>query len=84
MQPFLAYGDNVLVNIFSYIFRDPDIGDVVVLRAPKGMIMVKRITKKRDNVYFVRGDNETESTDSRKFGWIERKEIVGKVITRIK
>lgn len=32
------------------------------------------------NKIFVVGDNETQSTDSRSFGWIERKNIIGKVV----
>lgn len=30
--------------------------------------------------YYVLGDNPSQSTDSREFGWIKRKEIIGKVI----
>lgn len=83
MRPFFAHGDTILVNIFSYIFHDPSIGDVVVLRSPTDMMVIKRITRRKNNLYFVRGDNQKESTDSRVFGWIERKEIAGKVLLKI-
>ena len=36
-----------------------------------------------DKYYFVLGDNLSESTDSRVFGWVGERDIVGKVIYRI-
>lgn len=71
--------DAVLVSKFSYIFGEPQIGDIVVLKFKKRYI-IKRIAKKEQNKYFVLGDNLEESIDSRKFGWISKKDIVGKVI----
>ena len=44
---------------------------------------IKRITKIDGEKYFVSGDNEKDSMDSRRFGWIEKKDILGKVIYRI-
>ena len=85
MNPTFKAGDVVLVNGLSYILSKPKIGDLVVLKREK--YMIKRITKINPSVdgnkFFVIGDNRKESTDSRKFGWIKRKEIVGKVMFKI-
>jgi len=35
---------------------------------------------KGEILYFVLGDNKQESTDSRHFGWIKKKQIIGQVI----
>jgi len=61
-------------------------GDVIVLRQPDTQrIIIKRISKIDGGRYFVLGDNSSASTDSRHFGWIEKKAIIAKVLwtTRI-
>lgn len=56
------------------------VGDLVAFRK-NGKAMVKRVRQMSSNRgIFVLGDNEKESTDSRKFGWIDKKDILGKVI----
>ena len=81
MSPAFKSGDTVLVNKLSYFLNRPNIGDVVVLRQKK--FIIKRIAKIEGGKYFVTGDNKKESTDSKSFGWINREEIVGKVIFKI-
>ena len=81
MNPTFKAGDVVLVNRLSYIFSKPKIGDSVILKREK--YIIKRVTKTKDNAFFVMGDNKKQSTDSRKFGWLNKKEIVGKVILKI-
>ncbi len=81
MSPTFESGDVVLVNRLSYLFGKPKIGDLVVLR--KNKYIIKRISKIKENQFFVIGDNERESTDSRSFGWIKKKEIIGKVMFKI-
>lgn len=54
-------------------------GDLVVIKV-NDKEMIKRIQGVFDQNIFVVGDNEKESTDSRKFGSISRDQIVGKVI----
>ncbi len=54
-------------------------GELVVAKA-KGRLIVKRIRRKKGNRFFLTGDNEEASTDSRQFGWISRSAIIAKVI----
>lgn len=82
MFPVLIQGDRVLVNKAVYWFARPCIGDIVACKDPRnGNILIKRITKREGGTYFVEGDNKRESTDSRAFGWIKKKDIIGKVIS---
>lgn len=86
MDPTFKDGDMVLINRLSYFFKKPKIGNVVVLNREK--FIIKRIAKINPsagsgNKYYVVGDNQKQSTDSRNFGWVDRKEIVGKVILKI-
>lgn len=81
MLPTFKSGDVILVNRFSYLFSKPKVGDVIVLKKKK--FIIKRITKINKNRLFIKGENKKESTDSRNFGWVDRKEIIGKVIYKI-
>lgn len=77
MLPTLKPGQDVLVLTW---FINPKIGDMVSVKV-NGKDMVKRVRQmSSDQGIFVIGDNEKESTDSRKFGWINRLQIIGKVI----
>lgn len=76
MLPKLKAGQDVLVWCWFYT---PKVGDIVVIKV-NGKEMIKRVQKTDDRRIFVVGDNEKESTDSRKFGPINRKQIIGKVI----
>ena len=77
MSPTLEPEDIVLVNRFS----TPKLGDIVAAKDPRdGKILIKRVSKIKNNKYFVTGDNKKKSTDSRTFGWIKKKDIIGKVI----
>lgn len=78
MQPSLNHGDTVLVNRLSYLFKSPKIGDAVAIYDPRdGKVLIKRISKIDNKKFFVVGDNKKFSTDSRVFGWIEKKDIIG-------
>jgi len=79
MEPLLKEGQQILANKTSYIIGKPKIGDIVVAKL-KNNYIIKKIEKARENKYFIVGENIKESTDSREFGWIEKKDIVGKVI----
>ena len=81
MSPAFRDGDMVLAGSFSYFLKNPKVGDLVVLKKEK--YIIKRIKKIDGDRFFVEGDNKKESIDSRSFGWISRKDIVGKVIYKI-
>ena len=81
MAPTFREGDNVLVSSIPYFFSNPKVGDIVILKREK--YIIKRITKMRNGKFFLVGDNKKESTDSRNFGWVSEKEILGKVIVKL-
>jgi len=79
MEPSFFPGETVLVikKIFSII----SVGDVVVLYDPRTKKQIlKRVSKIKNTMYFVLGDNANESTDSRVFGWVFKSAIIGRVI----
>lgn len=79
MIPTLNNNDSVLV--LSYILTSPKIGDIVVAMHGEKHI-IKRITKIKGNTFFLSGENTLESTDSRRFGFVNRHDIIGKVILK--
>lgn len=79
MLPTLKPGQDVLVFNWAYIFSKPKKGDIVVFKVD-GREMVKRVQMYHGRGIFVTGDNRKYSTDSRKFGLIDRLGIIGKVI----
>lgn len=78
MSPHLNSGDLVI------IFRTKNVkkNDVIVFDK-SGDYFVKRVAEIKDSKFFLEGDNKKESIDSRKFGWIDKKDIVGKVVYKI-
>lgn len=81
MHPTLQEREVVFVNRLSFLFHTPQIGDIIAFRDPRDKkVLIKRITKRVKEKYFVEGDNKKHSTDSREFGMIGRNDIVGKVI----
>jgi len=81
MEPSYKEGKRVLVQK-KWFFCTMNIGDAIVLQDPRnGKLIIKRIHRKKDKKeYFVLGDNAKESTDSREFGWVEWRNILGKVM----
>lgn len=82
MKPTILQGQTVLVSKIPYLFSKPKVGDIVAFKKEE-KIFIKRVVKIDNEKHFVKGDNKKDSMDSRRFGWIERREIVGKVIYRL-
>lgn len=92
MEPGFSSGERILVNRLNYVLRKPRRGEVVIVRDPRdeSRELLKRIVavpgdivegiRLRPNAYFVKGDNERQSTDSRAFGPLDRDLIAGKVL----
>lgn len=83
MEPTIREGEVLLVNKVQYLLKEPKVGDIVVLKNPlreKGKkYIIKRIQKIQGDKFFVMGDNKRASVDSRRFGWINKKNILGKI-----
>ena len=82
MLPLLKPDDEVLVDYKAYKKNSPQLEDIVVAKHPyqNNLKLIKRVKRVGNNSYFLQGDNEDYSTDSRHFGEITLKEILGKVI----
>lgn len=83
MFPALKEGQDILSFNWAYLGRKPKAGDIVTVKRGKGKgerEIIKRVQRiEGDKVYLI-GDNMEESTDSRHFGPIHNKQIIGKVI----
>lgn len=75
MLPLLRPGQLVVVAP-KWRYREED----VVVVAHNDLEKIKRIRSVQYGKYDVRGDNSAASTDSRHFGLLERRSIIGKVI----
>ena len=83
MHPTLKEGDLVLINPHAALA----IGDIVVARHPfkKSINIIKRIAEILPGErYILLSDNLDESSDSRSFGAIAAKDILGKAEAKIK
>jgi len=79
MSPKISEGNEILVSSIPFIFLNPRCGDVVAFK--KGnKVFIKRIKKVEEDKYYLIGDNDKDSFDSRKFGSVYRKNVIGKVI----
>jgi nickel-type superoxide dismutase maturation protease len=85
MLPLLKPGEEILVDSQAYQNSCPQIGDLVVAIHPhhSELRIVKRvILTLEDGSCFLQGDNSAGSSDSRSFGAVNLKQIVGKVTSR--
>jgi phage repressor protein C with HTH and peptisase S24 domain len=57
------------------------VGDVVGFKFNDN-ILIKRIAKIKQKQYYVLGDNQNNSLDSRKLGWLGIEKLIFKVIFR--
>ncbi len=83
MEPTLRDGDVVFINPAAYAQTRPLDGDVVVAKHPKQLELeiIKRVEFTDDRGVYLRSDNDQEpnATDSRSFGMIPDKLIIGQV-----
>ena len=54
-------------------------GDLIIIKH-EGVEKIKRIHELAEDNLFVLGDHPEHSTDSRHFGWIERGQVIAKVL----
>lgn len=82
MEPTIKNAQTVLVSSIPYFFSKPKIGDIVAFKNNE-KVFIKRIARVENQRYFMTGDNKNDTMDSKDFGWIDKKEIVGKIIIAI-
>jgi nickel-type superoxide dismutase maturation protease len=81
MVPTLLHGDQLLVHYGAELRP----GDVAVLRHPlqQDLLIVKRLTERRESGWWVLGDNlGAEGVDSRSFGTVPEELLLGRVRAR--
>jgi len=85
LSPFFLEGDFVVVSKIPFVLRRIRAGDIVVFEHPTYGKMIKKVDhlSTDGNEIFVLGTHP-ESTDSRQFGPLSRRQLVGKVIWHIK
>lgn len=85
MLPAIKPGDYVIINTLCHKFFRPARGDIIVLKHPHNdLIIIKRVKSiSKNGKLFVAGDNKRASEDSRKFGPVNLKDVIGKVVITI-
>lgn len=79
MEPELTEGDEVLVSPIPYILFRPKEKDIIAFRL-SNKILIKRIKRINRSHFLPQGDN---ISDSLRLGWIEKKDIIGKLIFKL-
>ncbi|MEM6518129.1 MAG: nickel-type superoxide dismutase maturation protease [Cyanobacteria bacterium P01_C01_bin.70] len=85
MTPVLLAQQEVLINPSAYQKRLPQPDDIVVARHPHQprLRIIKRVLfVEPDGRCYLRGDNQSASTDSRQFGLVVLNHIDGQVLCR--
>jgi signal peptidase I len=94
MEPALLPGERLLFDRLAYVRNRPRAGDVVLVAHPlrPELRMVKRLAGApgitiggrtlAPGEYWVLGDNTGESTDSREFGPVRRRDLLGRAWVR--
>ena len=84
MQPTLEPGDRVLVRQLGQK-TTPSLGSVVVTWHPQRskLRLIKRLKSVEETGLWLLGDNPAESTDSRQWGAVPMKLLIGEVVGRL-
>ena len=94
MDPTLHTGQLLLINRLAYLRSSPQVGDIVVVsfgnqgeitfvkrvEGIAGQLVAGRLAPLGQNQLFIEGDNRSFSTDSRSYGPITERQVLGKVI----
>ena len=93
MEPAIKNGTVLIINRLRYGLRlplqkeylinwaQPKPGEVLVFYTPTGELAVKRCTQLNEwGSFYVEGDNENASYDSRSYGPVHVDNIIGKVL----
>lgn len=85
LHPDFKDGDYVLVAKTPFPARHIRVGDVIVFQQPGYPRLIKRVKQVLNGgrAFEVRG-TQVESTDSRNFGLVDRRQISGKVLWHIR
>lgn len=83
MEPALNEGDWIVVR-WKPRRKRLTVGDIVVVERDDqpGVQYIKRIIKIEKKRFWVEGDNSERSIDSKSWGFLNRKEIIGKYLFR--
>ncbi len=85
MLPLYFDGEIIEIDTTAYLHKLPQVDDDILFKHPyqKQTYLIKRIAEvTADGDYYVLGLNPSQSTDSRSFGAIKLKAIVGKLIKK--
>ena len=85
LEPEYQEGDYVVVSIVPFFFRSIRAGDVIVFQQLVFGIMIKRVEwlDSGQGCVFVTGTHP-DSIDSRRFGPVRLRDVIGKVICHIR
>ena len=75
MEPHIKDGDFVI----AFPFFRPKAGNLVVFKQDDKLMLKRVMAVHEKEKYWVEGDNKKESKDSRHFGWISKKQVLGTV-----
>ena len=84
LMPTYQDGDFVIVSKIPLFFRSPRPGDVIVFQHAHYGVLIKKVAQvvAGGERLFVVGTHE-HSVDSRRFGAIDRRDVLGKVVGHI-
>ena len=85
MYPVLSNGDLVLYRPLKESEHPVIEGSIVVAKHPfiSSKLIIKRIQRIENNGYFLIGENNEISSDSRQFGVINHKKVIGIIENKI-